>query len=205
MKQLTRRLFLAVILGICSAFLLACGAAQTKEALSSPSAQAATAAPTTTSSKKALVVYFSRSGKTQTVAQQIASKLQAEIVRIEASEPYSEVYRETTQRARRELDTNAYPDIKPVNVKISDYDVIFVGYPIWGGRAPRPVMTFLASQDFAGKTVVTFCTSGGSPLSGSTPEIKAQISNANVIEGIRAYPENESATLRWLDGLEVLK
>ena len=203
MKQLTRRLFLAIILGICSAFLLACGATQTKEALSSPSAKAA--APTTTSSKKALVVYFSRSGKTQTVAQQIVDKLHANSVLIEASEPYSEVYHETTQRARRELDTNAYPEIKPVNTKVSDYNVIFVGYPIWGGRAPRPVMTFLASQDFAGKTVVTFCTSGGSPISGSTPEIKAQIPNANVIEGIRAYPDNENATLKWLNSLEVLK
>lgn len=202
MSKLIIRIFLAAILTICSVFLLACGDSTAKQTAQANSQQVTL---TSNSAKKALVVYFSHSGKTQTVAKQIAQHLQADIVRIEAEEPYSQVYRETTQRARQELDTNAYPPIKSIRTNITDYDVILIGYPIWGGRAPRPVMTFLASQDFTGKTVITFCTSGGSPLSGSTSELKAQIPNAKVIEGIRAYPENEKQTLRWLDGLAVLK
>lgn len=204
MHRLIPRLFLAALLTICSVFLLACGTSTANQSQPAAETQGSTNA-TPAQEKKALVVYFSHSGKTQAVAQQIAQHLHSDTLRIEASEPYSQVYRETTQRARRELDTDAYPPIKSVTTKIADYDVILLGYPIWGGRAPRPVMTFLASQDFTGKTVITFCTSGGSPLSGSTSELKAQIPNANVIEGIRAYPENESQTLRWLDGLAALK
>lgn len=204
MHKLIPRLLLATILTICSIFLFACGTSTANQSQSTTSTQTNTnSAPA--QRIKVLVVYFSHSGKTQAVAQQIAQHLHCDTLHIEASEPYSQIYRETTQRARRELDTDAYPPIKSVATKIADYDVILLGYPIWGGRAPRPVMTFLASQDFTDKTVVTFCTSGGSPLSGSTAELKAQIPNANIIEGIRAYPENESQTLRWLDSLAALK
>jgi len=202
MYNLIKRLFLTTILAICSFVMLACGAEQSEQ-YTAHTAKVSISDAQAITNKKTLVVYFSHSGKTQTVANLIRRNLNADIVRIEPSEPYSQVYRETTQRARNELNNDTYPEIKNTDVKVSNYDVIFLGYPIWGGRAPRPVMTFLASQDFADKTVITFCTSGGSPISGSTPEIKAQIPNANIIEGIRTYPENETATLNWLNNLKL--
>ena len=127
----------------------------------------AMAAFTTVSAQKMLVLYYSETGTTKTVAQELQQQLGADIEGIECVEPYSGNFQETIQRGQREMQCGEYPALKPLTKKIADYDVIFLGYPIWFGTYANPIVTLLKEQDFAGKTVVPFCTFGSGGLNTS--------------------------------------
>lgn len=180
----------------------ACGGAAEQSA-PAPAAKTQTAAPAADGSKKILVAYFSHTGNTEKVAQLIQSKTGADIFKIETAAPYPSVYRETTELAKQEKADNARPALKNKVENMAQYDVVFVGFPIWWHTAPMAVATFADGYDFSGKTVITFCTSGGSPISESTPDINKWFKGANVIEGIRAYPDDTATTEKWLAGLNL--
>ena len=94
---------------------------------------AAIAAASTIYAQKMLVLYYSETGTTKTVAQELQRQLGADIESIEAVEPYSGNFQETIQRSSRERESGQTPALKPLKKKIADYDIIFLGYPIWFG------------------------------------------------------------------------
>lgn len=117
--------------------------------------------------KKTLVVYFSATGTTKKLAQEAANILNADIYEIIASDPYTkeDLAYYTDCRANQEQDDkSARPQISNKVDNMQDYDQIVLGYPIWHGHAPRIVNTFLESYDFSNKTILPFCTSGGSDM-----------------------------------------
>ncbi len=182
----------------------ACGGAAGSGSSAQPaqSGQPKAAAPAAQADgKKVLVAYFSYSGNTEKVAQLIQSKTGGDIFKIETATPYPRAYRECTELAKQEKADDARPALKNTVADMAQYDVIFLGYPIWWYTAPMAVGTFAESYDFSGKTIITFCTSGGSPLSDSSADIHRWFGSSNIIEGIRAYPDNPSATEKWLDSL----
>ena len=197
-----KKFLCALMMAVLALGITACGGAAEQSA-PAPAAKTQTAAPAADGSKKILVVYFSHTGNTEKVAQLIQSKTGADIFKIETATPYPSVYRETTELAKQEKADNTRPALKNKVENMAQYDVVFVGYPIWWYTAPMAVATFADSYDFSGKTVITFCTSGGSPISESTPDINKWFKGANVIEGIRAYPDDTAATEKWLAGLNL--
>ena len=197
-----KKFICALMMAVLALGITACGGAAEQSA-PAPAAKTETAAPAADGGKKILVAYFSNTGNTEKVAQLIQSKTGADIFKIETAAPYPSVYRETTELAKQEKTDNARPALKNKVENMAQYDVVFVGYPIWWYTAPMAVATFADSYDFSGKTVITFCTSGGSPISDSTPDINKWFKGANVIEGIRAYPDDTAATEKWLAGLNL--
>lgn len=111
--------------------------------------------------KKVLVAYFSWSGNTRIIAEQIRELTGGELFEIRTSKPYPEVYRQCTEAAKKEKEADIRPELATKVSNIEDYDVIFIGYPNWWGTAPMAIWTFLESYDFSGKTVIPFCTHGG--------------------------------------------
>lgn len=148
-----------------------------------------------------LVVYFSKTGTTQSYAERIAGMTGADLVSIEPVNPYPSSYSETTDIAREELDSNARPAISTVVDSMDQYDTIIVGYPIWYGAPPMVVLTFLESYDLTGKTVINFCTSGSSSIFGSTPYIEGSAAGADVIQGLRMSSSTDIAG--WLSDLGI--
>jgi flavodoxin len=121
--------------------------------------------------KKVLVVYFSHSGNTREVANQIHEKVGGDILEIRPEEPYPRDYEAVKDRARQELKGNYRPKLKTKVANMEAYDVVFIGYPIWWGTMPMPIAAFLSEYDLSGKTIVPFCTHLGSGLGRSVTDI----------------------------------
>ena len=169
--------------------------------------------------KKVLVAYYSRTGEnyavgnitkgnTHIVAEMIADKTDGKLFEIEPVNAYPEDYRECTEVAKREKEEEARPAIKD-DIAVEDYDVIFLGYPIWWDDAPMPVHTFIDKHDWKGKTVILFCTHEGSRL-GSTESIMAKAcKGAEMLPGLavqgKIAQENRASAQKsvdnWLNGL----
>ncbi len=135
-----------------------------------------------------LVVYFSATGNTRTLAEKIAAVAEGELCEIIPKEPYTSAdlnYNNDSSRANQELNTDARPEIETMEIEIAAYDVIMLGYPIWWGQCPPPVRTILDSYDLSGKTIMPFCTSGSSGISGSLQKIRELSPNSTVTEGFR--------------------
>ena len=126
--------------------------------------------------KKVLVVYFSATGTTSQVGKQIATIADADICEITPLTPYSDADLDWTNKQSRSSlemsDSTARPKIKAVAVDVSQYDYVFLGYPIWWDLAPRAVNTFIETTNLAGKTVIPFATSGGSSIGNSVAVLK---------------------------------
>lgn len=138
-------------------------------------------------SKKVLVVYFSGTGTTRDVAKKIKKATGAKLYQIKAEEPYTSEdldYSNDNCRANVEQqDETVRPKIDGKVKNIQKYDVIFLGYPIWWGKEPMIIQTFLESYNLEDKKIVPFCTSGGSGISGSMKGIEAAVKGAKVVEG----------------------
>lgn len=115
-------------------------------------------------SKKTLVVYYSWScGNTEKIAEQLANACDADIARIETVVPYPEDYQETVDQGQREVNAGFMPEIEPLEYSPADYDVIVIGTPTWWYTMAPAVKTFIAENDFSGKTVVVLSTNGSWP------------------------------------------
>jgi len=132
---------------------------------------------------KALVVYYSQTSNTRTVAQEIATRLGADIKEIEAVKPYDGDFQTTISRSMKDRQEGVTPEIKPVDADFSKYDVIFLGYPIWFGTYAPPVETFLQQVDFSGKKLVPFCTFGSGGLDSSVKDLTACQPKAQILPG----------------------
>ena len=157
------------------------------------------AAVTTGMAQKVLVLYYSETGTTKTVAQELQKQLGADIEAVEAVEPYSGNFQETIQRGQREMQSGQTPALKPLKKQVKDYDVIFLGYPIWFGTYAMPIATLVKEQDFAGKTIVPFCTFGSGGLNTSSDALKKALPNAKIQKGYGVRTARVAAAEKELD------
>ncbi|MDR2366567.1 MAG: flavodoxin [Deltaproteobacteria bacterium] len=136
---------------------------------------------------KILVAYFSWSGNTRGIAQQIQQQTGGDIFEIVPSRAYSTNYNTVLDEALRGQRDQARPPLKNRVENMGQYDVIFIGYPNWWASIPMPVATFLESYDFTGKTVVPFCSHGGGLLGQSVAAIAKLSPNSKILEALSVH------------------
>ncbi len=151
---------------------------------------------------KVLVAYFSASGNTEKVAKNMGSLIGADVYNIVPKEKYTEAdlnYSNDNSRSSKERDPKSRPAIGTSVANMGQYDVILLGYPIWWGEAPRIINTFLESYDFSGKTIIPFCTSGGSGLGASGTKLAKEYAKGTWQAGGQLSPNESNAKLtEWL-------
>ena len=155
---------------------------------------------------KVLVAYFSATNTTEGVAEHIANGLNAELYEIVPEQPYTSAdldWNDNDSRSTIEMnDPNARPAISGSVENMEQYDVVFIGYPIWWYDAPRIVSTFMESYDFSGKTIVPFCTSGGSGIGSSASNLEKLTSNAEWLDGQRLNgSDSQDQVMEWVNSL----
>ena len=133
--------------------------------------------------KKVLVLYYSQTSNTKTVAQEIANKLGADIEEIIPVKPYDGDFQATISRSNEERQQGITPEIKPIAANLDDYATIFIGYPIWFGTYAPPVASFLDKVDLSNKTIVPFCTFGSGGLDSSVKDLDKKQPNAKILPG----------------------
>ena len=159
-------------------------------------------------SHKVLVAYFSATNTTKPLAEYIANGLDADIYEIVPETPYTSAdlnYSNSSSRTTIEMnDSNARPAISGSVDNMEQYDIVFIGYPIWWGQAPRIISTFLESYDFNGKTIVPFCTSGSSGIGSSATNLHSLTNSAAWLDGRRFSGGTSSSTMiEWVNGLNL--
>ena len=156
---------------------------------------------------KALVAYFSASGATKELAERLAGSIGADLYEIAPKVPYTSAdlnWQNRQSRSSIEMnDRDARPEIASRGQDMAQYDVVFVGFPVWWYREPSIIDTFMELYDFTGKTVVPFATSGGSQMGDSGKNMQALAVGARVDAGRRfesSASEKELAdwASRWL-------
>lgn len=153
-----------------------------------------------------LVAYFSATGTTEQVAQQAAEILDTDLYEIVPEDPYTEedlAYYTGGRADQEQDDPSARPAISGGVENMSQYDTILLGYPIWHGQAPRIISTFLESYDFAGKTIIPFCTSHSSGVGSSADNLHELCPDTvNWIEGSRFGSEVTGVEIEsWLSSV----
>lgn len=133
---------------------------------------------------KILVAYFSHSGNTKKIAEEIQSKTGAELFEIKTVNAYSNDYNTVLDEAKEEQNDNARPELSEKITNMSQYQTVIIGFPIWWGDMPMAVYSFLDEYDLSGKTVLPFCTHGGSGLSGTDKNIQSEEKDAKVTDGL---------------------
>ena len=156
---------------------------------------------------KKLVVYFSVSGVTAKVAKELAAVEQADLIEIIPAAAYTKEDLDYTNKLSRSsvemADPDCRPEIKEMAECIAKYDILYVGFPIWWGREPSMVDTFLTSGDFKGKRIIPFCTSGGSGMGETAARIRTLVgADVCVDEGKRLGGDVSEEDLKlWTAGL----
>ncbi len=157
---------------------------------------------------KILIAYFSATNNTENIANHLDSILDADLYEIVPETPYTSDdlnYNDSNSRSSQEMDD---PDARPAITgsvdNMEQYEVIFLGYPIWWGEAPRIVNTFLESYDLNGKTIAPFCTSASSPMGSSATKLQELTDGTTWLEGQR-FSGNASVSdvQSWVDGLNL--
>lgn len=152
---------------------------------------------------KSLVVYFSHTGNTEALANIIHKQVGGDITQLETVKTYPADYDACVDVARKELDQQARPKLKTTIADMDSYDTVYIGYPIWWSTIPMPVATFLESYNFSGKTVIPFCTHGGSGSADSVSDIKKLIPQATLSRGCFSISGSSAANAqnsvsKWL-------
>lgn len=236
--NITSKILLSIITGTCLVSFTACGSAdsnnqssqqitttqqeQTTDTTTTGAAKEDKAAPeltvennataeaTDSTESNTLVVYFSRTGNTEKIAEYLINITNADSYVIEAAVPYTDEdieYNNASCRANQEQnDKTVRPEIANPIDSIDSYDTIFLGYPIWWGQEPRIIDTFLESYDFSEKTVIPFCTSGGSGIGTSEKNIGELVTIGTQLEGKRfAAGASKDEVKEWYDALNLNK
>ena len=154
-----------------------------------------------------LVVYFSVTGNTKSVAEKIASVTGADIYEIKAALEYTDEdinYNDSDSRTSKEQnDSSARPEIGSEEISLDGYSTIYIGYPIWWGEEPRIMDTFAESYNFDGITMIPFCTSGSSGIGRSGQNLADNAGSGNWIEGKRfGGGASEDEIRSWIEGLQ---
>ena len=166
-----------------------------------------TSAEDTTAHSDVLVAYFSATGTTKGVAERIAAVTGGDLYEILAADPYTADdlnYNDRSSRSTSEQnDKNARPEIGSVDLSLEGYTTIYLGFPIWWGEEPRILDTFVEKYSFEGITMIPFCTSGGSGIGRSGPNMEALAGSGTWLEGKRFSGNVSEADLQaWIDGLK---
>lgn len=132
---------------------------------------------------KVLVLYYSQTSNTKAVAQEIATRLSADMEEIIPVNPYDGDFQATIERCLQEREQGTTTEIQPITADLAKYDVIFIGYPVWFGTYAPPVATFLDQVDLSGKKVVPFCTFGSGGLDSSVRDLVVKQPKAEVLPG----------------------
>lgn len=153
---------------------------------------------------KILVTYFSASGVTKSVAKRLANIVNGDLYEIEPKESYTDEdldWRNKQSRSSLEMKNNeSRPEIILKNIDIDNYDTILIGFPIWWGVAPRVVNTFIESINLNGKTIIPFCTSGGSGMSYCENDLRKTYPNFNWKQGKRLFGNEDEDTIKnWIN------
>lgn len=146
-----------------------------------------------------LIVYFSRTGNTRAVAEQIHQRAGGELFEARTTHTYPEAYRATTEQARREQDTSFRPTLTASVADMQACTTVFLGYPNWWGTMPMALFTFLESYDFSGKTLVPFCTHGGSGLGRGPADMARLCPKATLLTGLAVRGENAASAQDVVD------
>lgn len=168
---------------------------------------------------KTLVVYFSKAGEnyavgnikkgnTRIIAEMIAEETDGTLFQIEPVKDYPKDYTKCTEVAQQELDSNARPAVKG-DIDVENFDVVYIGYPIWWNDMPMPVYTFIEKHSWQGKTVIPFCTHEGSGLGSTESSLKKACEGATVLKGLavrgtiaqNSQEQARKAVENWLAGL----
>ena len=154
-----------------------------------------------------LVAYFSATGTTKGVAERIATVTGGDLYEILAADPYTADdlnYNDRSSRSTSEQnDKNARPEIGSEDISLEGYTTIYLGFPIWWGEEPRILDTFVEKYSFEGITVIPFCTSGGSGIGRSGPNMEALAGTGTWLEGKRFSGSVSEEDLKsWIDGLK---
>ena len=207
MKRILSLILFLAIAALCAG----CGSAPTQSTSTSPaetqageSTEPPAAEPETDST--ILVVYFSATGTTRSVAEKMAALTGADIVEIIPARPYTSQdlnYNDRSTRASAEQNT---PDARPEiaeDISLDGYTTVYLGYPIWWGQAPRILSTFVESHDFTGVTVIPFCTSASSDIGQSDDTLAAQAGSGSWLQGKRfAGSASENELREWITETE---
>lgn len=151
-----------------------------------------------------LIAYFSHTGNTRRIANQIHDKVGGDIFEIKTVNPYPQDFDACLEQATRERDSKFRPQLQAKVGNMGSYDIVFVGYPVWRGTMPMALFTFLESHDFGNKKIMPFCTYYGSGMRG-VDQIKQICQRSTVKDGL-AIQSNKiliarSDVTRWLQGL----
>lgn len=157
------------------------------------------------SNHKVLVAYFSATGTTARAAQKVAAATGGELYAITPAQPYTSAdldwYDKQSRSSVEMNDPKSRPAIKGRMENIADYDVVFIGYPIWWDLAPRIINTFIESHDLKGKTVVPFATSGSSSIANSAATLKHTYPALKWKEGRLLNRTDEKTIRTWIEKL----
>ena len=159
--------------------------------------------PETQTEMKTLVAYFSASGVTKGVAEKLAEVADADLHEIKPEQPYTDAdldWHNKQSRSSVEMaDKNSRPAITDKLENMADYNVIYVGFPIWWYTAPTIINTFMESYNFKGKTVIPFATSGGSTIEQACKDLKAAYPDVNWKDGKLLNRASATDLQKWVD------
>lgn len=159
--------------------------------------------------KKTLIVYYSRSGNTRTVANLIQKSTGADIVGLQTVDAYPEEYRAATRKAKEELESGYLPPLLTKIDNMDQYGTVIIGSPNWWGTMAGPVRTFLSQYDLSGKTVAFYITHEGSGLARSLDDLKKLCPNAKLTEGLALRGRNAASSQddvnAWLRRIGLIK
>jgi flavodoxin len=154
----------------------------------------------TVSDKKAnvLIVYFSTTGTTKSAAKKIQKETNGTLIRLQPQKAYTKNYSKLLNVAMDEQESDLRPALATTIKNIKQYDTILLGFPIWHGKEPMLVRTFLEKHNVSGKTILPFCTSGGSGISGSMSGIRKYAKGAGVMQGKDLSGLSQAGIREWL-------
>lgn len=154
-----------------------------------------------------LVAYFSWSGNTEQMAQMIQEETGADLFEIEPAAPYTDDYDTLLDVAQQEQADNARPEVASQVENWDSYDVVFIGYPDWWSDAPMLIYSFLESYDWEGKTLIPFCTSGGSGFGRSLEKLSDSAPGAEILEGLHVSGSSVGSAgdevADWISSLDI--
>ena len=154
--------------------------------------------------KKYLVAYFSLSGNTKSVAEKIADCKNADLFEIKPVEEYPTDYTTVVNIAKKEKNNDYQPDLVDYG-DVSDYDVIFIGTPVWWYTMAQVVKAYVLHNDFSGKIIVPFCTHGGGGASSTYSDLQKYAPDATVLKGLTVYGDSASSedVQSWIKELNI--
>lgn len=158
---------------------------------------------------KLLIAYFSKTGNTREIANQIHANTGGDMFEIKTADPYPADYNATVDQAKKELENSYRPNLTAKVQNMAAYDVLFLGYPNWWGTIPMALFTFLEGYNFSGKAIIPFCTHEGSRLGRSVNDLRQLCPQATILDGLAirgsSVKSAQNDVVTWLRQIGMIK